>query len=145
MLAPAHFAYVDKTFNAGSDFNECTVVSHNDYFTLNLVAYLEVSIEGIPWMRGELLQTEGNALLLFIEVENNNVELLVELNDFVGIVYAAPREVGDVDQTVYAAEVDEYTVRSDILNSTFEYLTLLKLRDNLLLLSFEFSLDECLV
>ena len=136
---------MDKTFNAGSDFNECTVVSHNDYFTLYLVAYLEVSVEGIPRMGSELLQAESDTLLLFIEVENNNVELLVELNDFVGIVYAAPREVGDVDQTVYAAEVDEYTVRSDILNSTFEYLTLLKLRDNLLLLSFEFSLDECLV
>ena len=50
-----------------------------------------------------------------------------------------------MDETIYAAEVDEYTVRSDILNSTFEYLTLLKLRDDFLLLCFKFSLDKCLV
>ena len=50
-----------------------------------------------------------------------------------------------MDQTVYAAEVDKYAIRGDILNGTFEYLTLLKLRDDFLLLSFEFSLDECLV
>lgn len=123
MLAPAHFAYVDKTFYTGSDFNECTVVGHNDNFTLYFVANLELSIESIPRMRSELLQTEGDTLLLFIEVENNNVQFLIELNDFVRIVYAAPRKVGDVDETVNTAEVDEYTVRSDVLNGTFEYLT----------------------
>ena len=145
VLAPAHFAYVDKTFYTRSDFNECTVVSHNNYFTLNLVTYLEVFVKSIPRMGSELLQTKSDTLLFFIEVEDYYVELLIELYDFVGIVYAAPRKVGNVDQTVYATEVDEHTVRSDILNSTFEYLTLLKLRDDFLLLSFEFSLDECLV
>ena len=136
---------MDKTFYTRSDFNECTVVSHNNYFTLNLVTYLEVFVKSIPRMGSELLQTKSDTLLFLIEVEDYYVELLIELYDFVGIVYAAPRKVGNVDQTVYATEVDEHTVRSDILNSTFEYLTLLKLRDDFLLLSFEFSLDECLV
>ena len=29
---------------------------------------------------GELLQTEGNALLLLVEVEDNDIDLLVELH-----------------------------------------------------------------
>ena len=58
---------------------------------------------------------------------------------------ASPRQVGDVDETVNTAQVDKYTVAGDILNSTFEYLTLFELRDNLLLLFFEFCLDESLV
>ena len=90
MLAPAHFANVDKAFNARCDFNKCTIVSHNHYLALNLVTYLEVRIEGIPRMRSELLETEGDTLLLFVEIEDNNVELLVEFHNFVGIVYAAP-------------------------------------------------------
>ena len=96
-------------------------------------------------MRRELLQAKRDALLLFVEVEDNDVELLVELNDFVRIVYATPRKVCDVDQAIYAAQVDEYAVRSDVLNRTFEHLAFLQLRDDLLLLCFEFSFDKCLV
>ena len=96
-------------------------------------------------MGSELLNTEGNALLLFVEVEDNDVELLVVLHHFAGIADAAPREIGDVDETVHAAEVDEYTIVGDVLDRTFEHLTLFELADDFLLLSFEFSFDECLV
>ena len=50
-----------------------------------------------------------------------------------------------MDETVNSTEVDEYTVVSDVLDSTFENLTFLQLRDNLLLLLFKLSLDESLV
>ncbi len=61
------------------------------------------------------------------------------------IAYAAPREVCDVDESVNTAEVNEYTVRSDVLDSTFKNLTLLQFADNLFLLCFQLSLNECLV
>ena len=96
-------------------------------------------------MRGELLETKSDALLFFIEVEDNHVELLVKLYDFAGIIYAAPRQVGDVDETIYATQVDKYAVGSDVLDSTFEHLALLELRNDFLLLGFEFGLDECLM
>ena len=91
VLAPRHFANVDKAFNTRSNLNESTVVCHNDNLTVNLVTNLEVCIKSIPRMRSELLQTECDTLLLFIEVENYNVQLLVEFNNLVWIVYAAPR------------------------------------------------------
>ena len=50
-----------------------------------------------------------------------------------------------MNETVHAAEVNEHTVSSDVLNLTFEHLTLFELGDDLLLLLFEFSLDESLV
>ncbi len=96
-------------------------------------------------MWSELLQTEGNTLLLVVEVENNNIDLLVELNYLMRIVYAAPRKVGDMDESVNTAEVNEYTVRSDVLNGTFEDLTLLKLADDFFLLCFQLSFDKSLV
>ena len=81
-------------------------------------------------MRSELLQAESDTLLLVVEVEDNNVDLLVELYNLLRIAYAAPREVCDVDKTVNTAEVDEYTVVGDILNSTLEDLANLILQND---------------
>ena len=96
-------------------------------------------------MWSELLQTESDAVLFVVEVEDNHVDLLVELNHLVRIIYAAPREVGDMDESVNTTEVNEYAVRSDVLNSTLEDLTLLELTDDFLLLSLKFLLDKSLV
>ena len=145
VLAPAHLTYVNETFNALCNLNECSVVGHYNYFALDVVAYLQVRVQCIPRMRGELLQAESDTLLVLVEIKDNNVDLLVELYDLFRIAYAAPAQVGDVNQTVYAAQVDEYTVVGDVLNCTLEYLTLLKLADNLFLLCLELGLDESLV
>ena len=145
VLAPRHLRYVDKTLYTRSNLYECTVISHNDYLTLNVVTNLQVSIQSIPWVWSQLLQTKSDTLLLLIEVEDNNVDLLVECYNLVWIAYAAPREVCDVNQTIYAAEVNEYTVRSDVLNSTFEDLTLLELTDDFFTLLLQLLLDESLV
>ncbi len=50
-----------------------------------------------------------------------------------------------MNETVNATEVDEYTIRGDVLNSTLDNLALLKLRHDLLLLLLELCLDENLV
>ena len=41
-------------------------------------------------MGSELLQAEGNTLLLVIEVKNDNVELLADFNKFMRIVDTSP-------------------------------------------------------
>ena len=84
---------------------------------MNLVTNLEVWIEGIPWMWSKLLESESDALLLVVEVEDNDVELLVELNDFLRIAYAAPREVCDMDESVNTFfDFNEYTEVSEVAN-----------------------------
>jgi len=136
---------VDQTFNTRSDFDECTVVSHNHYFTFHFVTYLKVRIQSIPWVRSQLFQTQSDTFLLVIEVEDNNVQLLIQFNHFFRIAYAAPRQVSDVDQSVYATQVDEYTIRCDILNGSFKNLSFFELTDNFFLLLFQFSFDKSFV
>ena len=145
VLAPRHFRNMDQTLHTGSDLDERAVVGHNDHAALHLVADLERLIERLPRMRGELLQTQGDALLGLVEVEDHDVDLLIERHDLLGVVYAAPREVGDVDQAVHAAQVDEYAVGGDVLDGSLEDLALLQLGHDDLLLGFEFGLDERLV
>ena len=81
---------MDKTLNTWLDLYECTVVSDENYLTLNLVTYLEVCIECIPRVLAKLLETESDSLLRLIEVENNNVDLLVESNNLLRVVDTTP-------------------------------------------------------
>ena len=136
---------MDKAFYARSDLNECSVVSDNDNLALDVVTNLEVWVESVPWVWCELLQAEGDALLLVVEVEDNDIYLLVELYNLVWVAYAAPREVCDMDESVNTTKVNEYAVRGNVLDSTLKHLTLLELRDDLLLLSLKLCLDESLV
>ena len=96
-------------------------------------------------MRSKLFQTQSDTFLGIVEVQNNDIELLIEFDDLFGVIYAAPAQVGDVDLTVYAAQVDEYTVRGDIFNSTFEDLTFFEFRHDLFFLSLEFGFDQSFV
>ena len=50
-----------------------------------------------------------------------------------------------MDKTVNASQVNEYTVRGDILDGTLKYLTLLKLADDLFLLLLKLILNESFV
>ena len=96
-------------------------------------------------MRSELLETKSDTLLLIVEVKDNDVDLLVKLDDLLRIAYAAPAEVCDMDKTVNTAQVNEYTVRGDVLDGTLKYLTLLKLADDLFLLLLKLLFDKSLV
>ncbi len=145
MLAPAHFAYVDQALYAGSDLYKRAIVGHYYYFAFHMVANFQVGAQRVPWMGHQLLQTKGNALLLVVEVEDNHIEFLVQLYHFFRVAHTAPAQVGDMDKSVYAAQVDEHTVGSDVLDSAFEHLAFFEFGDDFFLLLFEFGLDESLV
>lgn len=69
-----------------------------------MVAHFDSLVKSIPGMGKKLLNTESDAFLLIVEVKDNDFDILVELNNFAGIRYTAPREVGDVYETVNTAE-----------------------------------------
>ena len=145
MLAPRHFRDMDQTLDARCDLDERAVVGHHDDAALDLVAYLQVRVERIPRVRGELLQTQRDTFFRIVEVEDHDVQLFVQMNDFLGMVHAAPTQVGDMDQAVHAAQIDEHAVGGDVLDGTLENLALFELRHDLLLLRLELGLDQRLV
>ncbi len=140
---PAHLGHMDKTLDTGLDLNESTVVGDQDDLTLDSVTDLDILVEVVPRMRGKLLVTESDPLLAGIELLDDDLDLLVEGDDLLGIVDPAPAEVSDVDETVNTTEVDEHAVVGDVLDSSLKDLTLLELADELgpagLLLSLEES------
>ena len=81
---------MDKTLDTWLDLYECAVIGDDYNLTLDGVTNLEVRIECIPWMWSKLLQTESDSLLLLVKVKDDNVDLLIQLDNFLWIADAAP-------------------------------------------------------
>ena len=72
-------------------------------------------------MRSQLF-AQSDTFLFIVEVKDNNVDLLTA-ERFLPDEKHGLKKGSDVDQTVYATQVDEYTARSDVLHSSFQYLS----------------------
>src|SRR5919201_2442892 len=70
---------------------------------------------------------------LAVDAEDHHVDLLADLHDVAGLVDAGPGELGEVDQAVGAADVDEGAEVGHRGDAAAPYLALLELADQLLL------------
>ena len=145
VLAPRHLRNVNQTLYTRCNLDECAVIGHNDNLALNFVTDFEVGIQRLPRVRNELLQAESDTLLVLVEIENNDLQFLVEMYNLLRMIDTTPRKVGDVNETIDTAKVDEHTVRGDVLDRTFENLSLLQLGHDNLLLCLQLGLDKSLV
>ena len=73
------------------------------------------------------LRPKRHALPFAIELQNPHVDLFADLDDFGRMLDALPRHVGDVQQAVDAAQVDEGAVVGEILDHTLDRRTLLQI------------------
>src|SRR6056297_696875 len=58
------------------------------------------------------------------------------------MVDTRPAKIGNVNKSVNSSKVNKYSVRSDVFNSTFKYLTFFKLTDNFFLLFFDIGFNK---
>ncbi|EGE57140.1 hypothetical protein RHECNPAF_470013 [Rhizobium etli CNPAF512] len=116
LLGPGHFRDVDQAFDARLQLDECTVVGDIRDGTGNLLAFRILGLDAIPRIGLELLHAERDAVGFLVDADDLNLDLLADVQDFRRMVHAAPCHVGDVQQAVDAAEVDERTVIGDVLD-----------------------------
>ena len=67
-----------------------------------------------------LLETQGNALLVTIDIEDENLEHLTDVEKSTWVANAAPAHVGNVEQSVHTLEVNKGTKVGDVLHLTFD-------------------------
>ncbi len=77
--------------------------------------------------RAQLLQAQRHALAFAVELQDPHVDLFADLDDFGRMLDALPRHVGDVQQSVDAAQVHEGAVVGEILHHTLDRRTLLQI------------------
>ena len=115
-LAPRHLADVDEPFDARLELDERAVVGQADDLARQARAD-RVALDHVrPRVVHQLLVAERDALGRRVVLQHDDVDFLVHLEQLGGMRDAAPRHVGDVEQAVDAAEIDERAVVGDVLD-----------------------------
>ncbi len=133
-LAPRHLADVDQPFDAGLELDERAVVGQADDLAAHARAD-RIALDDVrPRIVHQLLVAERDALGRRVVLQHDHVDLVVDLEQLRRVRHAAPRHVGDVQQAVDAAEVDERAVVGDVLDHAAEDLALGERVERVLLL-----------
>src|SRR5437764_3690312 len=130
-LGPAHLGDMDEALDPRLQFDEGAVVGDIGDAALELGAGRVFQLNPLPRIGLELLHAEGDALRLRVEADDLDLDALADIQRFGGMVDAAPRDIGDVQQPVYPAQIDEGAVIRDVLDHAGEDLALLEARHQL--------------
>src|SRR5688572_1538621 len=122
-LAPRHLADVNQTLDAWLQLDEGAVVGEADDLAAHARADGIAVLDRRPRILHELLVAERDALGCRVVLEDDDIDLVVDLEELRRMPDAAPRHVGDVQQTVDAAEVDERAVIRDVLHGAAQRLS----------------------
>ena len=121
-LGPAHFRNMDQALNAGLKLHECTVIGDVRYPAGIFGVARIFRAHAFPRISFKLLHAERNTLGLRVEANNLNLDALADLQGVSRVVDAAPRNVGDMQQSIDTTQVNECTVVGDILNHAVQNL-----------------------
>ena len=132
MTAPAHFRNMDQAFDALFELDEDAVIGDAHHAALDAGIDREFRLDIHPRVGADLLEAEGNAFFLLIELENHDLDLVANGEHLRGVIDAAPRHVGDVQQAVDPAEVDEHAVLGDVLDDSLDEVPFLHLLERTL-------------
>jgi len=130
-VALGHLRDVHQALNAVTQLDECAERHQLGHLALDDRADREVLDELLPRVLGGLLETERDALAGQVDVEHLHVDRVAHLDDLGGVVDVAPRELGDVNQAVDAAQVHEGTEVDDRGDGTRQDHALLQLAEDL--------------
>ncbi len=133
---------MDEPFDASLQLYEGPVVGDRNHLASHPGADGVLLLDAFPGVRLELLEAERDPLPIPIDVENLDLDLVSDLADLTGMAHAAPRHVGDVQQAVDAAQIDEGAEVGDVLDHALADLTHLELRLQLLALLAALLLED---
>src|SRR3954462_7368344 len=139
---PAHLADVHESFDARLELDEGTVVRDRDHFARDARADRVFVGDVLPRIALELLETQADALTRPVDVQHLDLELGTDLHELGRMRDAAPRHVGDVEQAVDSAEIDECTEVGDVLHDALPHLILLELLHQLFALAGPLVLED---
>ena len=115
-FGPRHFADVHQSFDALLQFDKRAVISDADHASTNVCAHGITMFRIQPRIGRELLEAQRNALLVLVELQHLHLDLIAYVDQVAGMSEASPRHVGDVQQTIDAAEIDECAVVGEVLD-----------------------------
>ena len=116
LLGPAHLGDVDQALHPRLELHERAVVGDVGHGALEARATGYFASMAGPRVGLQLLHAEADALRLRVDADDLHLHRVADVEDLAEVVDAAPGHVGDVQQAVDAAEVDEGAVVGDVLD-----------------------------
>src|ERR1700733_10291448 len=134
LLGPRRFRDVDQAFDARLQFDERAVVG--DVGDAAGKARIEriLGLDALPRIVEQLLHAERDTVGFVVDLDDLDLHRLTDGQHLGRMVDTTPRNIGDMQQTVDAAEVDERTVIGDVLDDAIDHLTLFEVLHQLLAL-----------
>src|SRR6185437_12900829 len=143
LVRPVHFGNVHETFDARFDLDERAVVGDVRDLAEEARARRIATRQTDPRVVSELLQSQRYAVLLLVELQHLRGDFIADGQHFRRMLDAAPGEVGDVQQAVDAAKVDERAVIGDVLDDALDRRAFGQRRKQLLAFLAEAFLEHC--
>ena len=134
LLGPRHFGDVDEALDARLQLDERAVVGDVGDAALEARADRILGLDALPRIVLQLLHAERDAVGLVVDLDDLDLHLLADVEHLGRVVDAPPGDVGDVQQAVDAAEVDERAVVGDVLDHAVDDLALFEVLHQLLAL-----------
>src|SRR6266852_6973675 len=124
---PAHLGDMDQPLDPRLELDERSIVRDRHHFALHARAHRVLGGDVLPGVRLQLLQAEADALTLPVDVEDFDFDLLPDVDHLGRVRHAAVAHVGDVEQAVHAAQVDEGAEVGDVFDDALPRLADLQL------------------
>src|SRR4029077_4266761 len=142
LVGPVHLRDVHQPLDAVLDLDEGAVVG--DVGDLSKCARVRrvAACDVLPRIGAELLQPQAHPRALAGELEDTHLDLAAHLDDLGGVLHALPGHVGDVQQPVDAAEVDERAVIGEVLDGAAPHRAFLQVVHQRAALGGELLLDH---
>src|SRR5271166_1590112 len=125
---------MDEALDAGLELDESAIVRDVGDTAGIARADRVFRFDAVPGIVLELLHAERDAVCLVIDLDDLDLHLLADVEHFGRVIDAPPGDVGDVEETVDAAEVYKRPVVGDVLDHAVDDLALFQVLHQLLAL-----------
>src|ERR1700753_1339409 len=115
LLGPGHLGDVNQALDARLQLDECAVIGDVGDATGKTRIERIFRLDALPRIVQQLLHAERDAVGLVVDLDD------IELYGLV--IDPAPGDIGDVKETIDAAEIHERTVIGDVLDHPVDHLT----------------------
>src|SRR5229473_507941 len=134
LFGPRHFRDVDQAFDARFQFDERAVVGDVRDAAVEARVQRIFRLDALPRIVEQLLHAERDAVGFVVDLDDLDLHGLADGEHLGRVIDPAPGDIGDVQQAVDAAEIDERTVIGDVLDDAVDDLAFLEILHQLLAL-----------
>src|ERR1700731_1292427 len=124
LLGPRHFRDVDQAFDARLQFDERAVVGDVGDAAGEARVERVLRLDALPRIVQQLLHAERDTVGFVIDLDDLDLHGLADGQNLGRVIDPPPGDIGDVQQPVDAAEIDERTVIGDVLDDAVDDLSL---------------------